>query len=80
MIYKGIGLIVDFSGVRDGRCVKFWSDWWVDEKALNDKFPRLHYISISPFSEHLSVFVTRLDVFMHNFFRGGATTVGKLLG
>jgi len=33
--------------VRDGRCVKFWSDWWMDNKVLKDKFPRLYSISLN---------------------------------
>jgi len=33
--------------IRDGRCVKFWSDWWVADKALKDKFPRLYSISLN---------------------------------
>ena len=33
--------------IRDGRCVKFWSDQWVADKALKDKFPRLYFISLN---------------------------------
>jgi len=33
--------------VGDGHCVKFWSDRWVDDKALKDKFPRLYSISLN---------------------------------
>jgi len=33
--------------IGDGRCVKFWSDWWVEDKALKDKFLRLYSISLN---------------------------------
>jgi len=44
-LYNGIGLIVDSNGVSEMVDVLFWSDWWVADKALKDKLPRLYSIS-----------------------------------